>query len=381
MTKRFKVLHVYKSALPYGMGGVEQTIHNIAVGCLSFDIDSVVLCLAPKGQPRGESFFGYQVFPAHCNFEFASTGFSLQALSLFRKLSEEVDLIHYHFPWPFMDLMEFLICPKKPKLVTYHSDVVRQKRLLRFYSPFMMHFLSRANRIVATSPNYLNTSPVLRNLNQRCEVIALGVGEELLQLKSNYEDCERFIEHYAGGFFLFVGALRYYKGLHVLVEAAALNGLPVVIAGAGPTERELRSLISSLGVKNVVLTSAVSDQTKATLLKASLAVVFPSHLRSEAFGVTLIEGAMFSKPLISSEIGTGTTYVNIHEETGLVVRPGDALDLSNAMQRIWEDRIFAAELGKASRLRYEKLFKREFMVKQYVDLYGRLSRGACIEVR
>jgi len=170
-------------------------------------------------------------------------------------------------------------------------------------------------------------------------------------------------------FFLFVGMLRYYKGLHILLDAVAGTDLPVVIVGAGPIEQQLRKQALRLNLSNVLFLGALPEEDKAALLSLCLAVVFPSHLRSEAFGISLLEGAMFGKPMISSEIGTGTTYVNIQGETGLVVPPSDPHALQQAMTYLVEHPAEAARMGHNARQRYETLFTADIMVSEYLDLY------------
>ncbi|PKD78411.1 glycosyltransferase, partial [Escherichia coli] len=98
---------------------------------------------------------------------------------------------------------------------------------------------------------------------------------------------------------------------------------PIVIVGAGPIESELREQAQNLGLKNVHFLGALPDEDKSALLTLSYGIVFPSHLRSEAFGISLLEGAMYRKPMISSEIGTGTTFINVNDQTGLVIPPSD----------------------------------------------------------
>nr|AIA85260.1 Glycos_transf_1 [uncultured Pseudomonas sp.] len=110
------------------------------------------------------------------------------------------------------------------------------------------------------------------------------------------------------------------------------------------------------------------------LLQLCRAVVFPSHLRSEAFGVTLLEGAMHGKPLISTEIGTGTSYVNEHNVTGLTVAPSDPTALRTAMDTLAGDPALAARFGQAARLRFETHFTAREMARQYVELYQTLIR-------
>jgi len=115
------------------------------------------------------------------------------------------------------------------------------------------------------------------------------------------------------------------------------------------------------------------DTDKVALLTLCYGVVFPSHLRSEAFGISLLEGAMYGKPMISSEIGTGTTFINIENETGLVVPPSDPLALRQAMRYLWEHPEIAAEMGKRAEDRYWNYFTADKMVEEYVKLYRELA--------
>ncbi len=148
--------------------------------------------------------------------------------------------------------------------------------------------------------------------------------------------------------------------------------LPVVLVGTGALEKELKLQAQQLKLRNIHFLGALTDEDKCVLLELCLAVVFPSHLRSEAFGITLVEGAMYSKPLISSEIGTGTTYININNETGLVVPPSNPTTLRAAMLTLWNNPQLAFRLGNNARIRYERLFTVDKMVRRYAELYRSL---------
>lgn len=314
---------------------------------------------------------GMRVIQAKEDFNLASTGFSRQSIGLLRDLSAEADVVQYHFPWPFMDVAHFMARVNKPSLVTYHSDIVRQKVLLQVYKPLMKTFLGNVDAIVATSPNYLRTSPVLQQFKDKTTVIPIGLDESLYP-QPDSKAVAGWRQRFGGRFFLFVGVLRYYKGLHILLEALRGSDMPVVIVGAGPVESSLLRQSAQGQLRNIHFLGAVPEQDKVDLLEACYGVVFPSHLRSEAFGISLLEGAMFGKPLVSSEIGTGTSFVNVHGRTGLVVPPSSPARLREAMEALWRDQALASSLGLAARARYEELFTAERMGKSYADLYRRL---------
>lgn len=366
-----RVLHFYKTSFPDTMGGVEQVINQIARGANKLGVKTDVLSLTPERVPRTIEIDGYLAHRARLDLQIASTGFSFSAFLRFAQLAKQADVIHYHFPWPFMDVVHFATRVKKPTVVTYHSDIIRQEHLLKFYRPLKRKFLASVDRIVATSPNYLATSNVLGMFSDKVSVIPIGL-DKATYPQPTPDRLQFWRERFGSKFFLFVGVIRYYKGLHILVEAAQENDYPIVIVGAGPIEQELKEQAARLGLRNTHFLGHLSDEDKVALLALCYGVVFPSHLRSEAFGISLLEGAMYGKPMISSEIGTGTTFINIDDETGLVVPPSDPLALRQAMSYLWEHPEQAAEMGRRAEERYWKHFTAEQMVKSYVELYSDL---------
>lgn len=368
-----RVLQFYRTSYPDTMGGIEQVIHQIARGASKLGVKTDVLSLTAARHTAVTELEGYRVQRARLDLQIASTGLSVAAFRQFAQLAKQVDLIHYHFPWPFMDVVHFVTRFDKPTLVTYHSDIVRQKQLLKLYRPLKTRFLASMDRIVATSPNYFATSDVLRNYAGKVCVIPIGLD------KASYPSPDPQLQQawrarFGPKFFLFVGVIRYYKGLHILLEAARGSDYPIVIVGAGPVEQELKEQATQLGLRNVHFLGHMPDEDKVALLTLCTAVVFPSHLRSEAFGISLLEGAMFGKPMISSEIGTGTSYINIAGETGLVVPPNDPQALHEAMRQLWEHPEQAAQMGARAEERYWKYFTADTMSRSYVDLYAELVR-------
>jgi len=366
-----KVLHFYKTYLPDSVGGVEQVISQIALSSASLGVDTEVLALSPTMVERTIKIGNHYVHRCRSNFEIASTPFSASAFLRFRQLAKEANIIHYHFPYPFADLLHFITRVDKPTVLTYHSDIVKQKHLLKLYQPLMNKFLGSVDRIVTTSPNYLKSSKVLARFRDKVSVIPIGLDKSTYPTP-NKDRLEYWQKKFGDKFFLFVGVMRYYKGLHILIEAARNSDYPIVVVGAGPIEKELKHQVENLGINNIYFIGFVSDGDKVALFTLSYAIVFPSHLRSEAFGISLLEGAMYGKPLISSEIGTGTTYINIDGETGVVVPPSNPGALREAMDYLWNNPRVAKKMGERAEKRYWDLFTADKMAKSYVDLYTEL---------
>jgi glycosyltransferase involved in cell wall biosynthesis len=350
-----KILHFYKTYFPDTIGGTEQVINQLIRGTDSLDCQSEVLVLSSSKVGRTVEVDGHKVHRCRTHCVIASTPFSISAFYRFWQLAKKADVIHYHFPYPFADVLHLLLRIKKPSVVSYHSDIVKQKNLLKLYRPLKIYFLKNVSHIVAASPNYLKSSKVLSQFKHKVSVIPYGLDKSLYP-SPPVKRREDWREKVGSRFFLFLGVLRYYKGLHILIEAALTATYPIVIMGAGPVEHALKEQVLKLGVKNVFFVGFVSDEDKVALLELCYAVVFPSHLRSEAFGISLLEGAMYGKPLISSEIGTGTTYINIDKETGVVVPPSDPKALRQAMDYLWHNPDEAGEMGKRAEERYWRLF-------------------------
>lgn len=362
----FKILHVYKLYYPEMFGGVQRAIYDIAENASGYGYQSTVFSLSKA--PKNEIFSvdNHKAFTVKEQLNIASSGFSTLAFKPYYKLVDNADIIHYHFPWPFMDFLHLTARTKKPAIVTYHSDIIRQRFLLGLYKPIMFKFLDRVDRMIATSPNYLETSSVLQRYRQKTDIIPLGIPATTKQPSAD------LIAHWRAllgeDFFLFCGALRYYKGLHVLLKAAASTKLTVVIAGTGFEEEVLKQNAP----ENVKFIGHYSDEDREALFSLARAFVFPSHLRSEAFGISLLEASRAGLPLISCEIGTGTSYVNRDGETGILVPPSDADALASAMNLMSSSPDLAAQFGRAARQRFENMFTARHMGALYAEKYATL---------
>lgn len=371
-----KVLNVYRTYFPDPPGGLQEAIRQICLTTSNIGVENTIFTLSPNNQPkviempeatvvRDRSWMA----PASCDIG------GIASFKTFGRLTSEVDVLHYLFPWPFADVLHAITRPDKPMVLTYISDVVRQRWLGAAYAPLMWHTMRQARVIVANSPAYARTSSVLSHpdICGKVRVIPLGIEESSYPKEGDDTILNRLAVKVDEPYFLFIGVLRYYKGLHFLVQAAKNLGAKVVIAGSGPEAAKLQGLAARENIDNVVFSGQVSDAEKIALLKRCRALVLPSHLRSEAYGMVLVEAAMFGRPMISCEIGTGTSYVNAHEETGFVVEPESPAALALAMNTLLNDDALSDEMGVAARSRYEKLFSGPALGRAYGDLFREIA--------
>ncbi len=365
-----KVFHIFKTYYPDTLGGIEQSIRQICLETSKVNIENTVMTTSAKIKrveisKRPECrLIRYPV-----TFEIASNPFSLAFLRDYKRRIAEADIVHFYFPWPSADLTALLRRTKKPFIITYQSDIVKQKRLYWLYKPLMWWFLKRANLITVSTEQYLKSSPVLSRLEKKCRIVSMGIAPETYP-KINPNLKKRWQHELGTDYFLFIGVLRYYKGLHFLIEALKGSKHHLVVAGDGQMRKQLEEQAQKLNVAaQVKFIGIISDEDKVILMNDCRAFVFPSHLRSEAFGISLLESAMCAKPMISCEIGTGTSFVNKNDETGYVVEPANVAALREAMDKLAGDKELAARLGKNAKDRFNRLFSARKMGEKIIAAY------------
>lgn len=363
-----RVLHFFKTYYPDTTGGIEQVMFQLCQGSRAFGVEGQVLTLSPEPSPACIQVADHEVVRVKENFNLASTGFSLAVFRRFKEMAAEADLVHFHFPWPMMDLVHFATRHGRPSVLSYHSDIIKQRTLLKLYAPLMNQMLKSMDRILVASPNYQRSSETLQPFANKTVVVPYGLDESAYPQVSS-ERQAHWQQQVPEKFFLFVGVLRYYKGLTTLLDALEGVDYPVLILGGGPQEQELKAQAERLNLRNVRFLGRLDDEDKACLLQRCHALVFPSHLRSEAFGISLLEASMYGKPMISCEIGTGTTFVNLHEETGLAIPPENPPALREAMRRLWDEPQLARRFGAQARARFEQVFTASQMCKTTVEVY------------
>lgn len=370
-----KILHVYKTYFPDEPGGVQEVIKNICIGTKAFGITNKLFTLSKKPNPSLLRRLECDVTRGRSLLQLASCDIGdYNSFSEYRSLVGWSDIIHFHYPWPFEDLLNLVTREKKIKIVTYHSDIVRQKTLEILYSPLRNTFMRDMSAIVATSQNYYKSSEYLKQplIEKKIRIIPIGIFSTRNQEESSKEIAIKSIQ--SEPFLLFLGALRYYKGVKNLIEAANNIRGNIIIAGEGNEKKVLEEQARNLNVRNVHFLGNVCESDKNYLLSSCRGLILPSSLRSEAYGVVLVEALMHGKPIVSCEIGTGTSFVNKHNETGFVINPNSPYDLSQACNKILEDRELAIKFSSNARHRYLNLFTGERMAKSYYDLYQELMQ-------
>lgn len=356
-----KVLQVNKLYAPW-LGGVETIVQQVAEGLDGAgDIQMRVLCCHAKGKAQNDEINRIPVHRAASWGMFSGMPLSPHFLWSFWLQSREADVINIHLPFPLADLALLLTRPGAKVVVHYHSDIVRQKIAKPIFGPFLKRTLKRADKILVSSPNLRDSSPWLAPHQDKCEVIPFGL--EIEEYQGEDEKVRQLRDRY-GKFVLFVGRLAYYKGVMVLLKAIKQTNQRLVMIGSGSEKEKCEEFIRQNGLQDRVwLLDHVERDELVNFMRAASAFVLPSIYRSEAFGIVLMEAMACGQPLISTELGTGTSFINTHEQTGLVVPPNDPQALAEAISTLMNDR----ERAQKYIQRGQELIHTEFFLQKMLD--------------
>ena len=367
-----RIFHIYKDYFPV-VGGIENHVKMLAEAQAARGHAVSVLVTSRSQRTHSETINGVRVIFAARLATILSAPISPALFALLRR--ETPDIAHLHFPYPLGEVANHLFGGARRTVLTYHSDIIRQRITRTFYAPLLVRILARVNLIIATSPNYIASSPILARWKAKCVVVPLGIDPAPFE-RAGVESprvlpkpAARVTPHVA---LLFLGRLRYYKGLNYLLDA--LRDLPraqLTVVGTGPMEEAWRAQVQQLGLaERVAFVGEVPDAELPAYYAASDIFVLPASERSEAFGAVQLEAMAAGKPVICTELGTGTSYVNVDGETGLVVPARDADALAAAITRLIDDADLRAHMGAAGRARVREQFTLEKMVARVMEVYA-----------
>ncbi len=367
-----KILQINKLYYPW-IGGVETVVKQLAEGINNVDgfVMDVLVC-NNAFKTIHERINGVFITRASSAGIFFSMPVSISFIAWLKKLWKGYDILHIHLPFPLVEIAIWLIRPKNRLIVTYHSDIVRQKFISLFVAGLDKWTLMRAEKIVVSNPNIIKNSAVLMHFKSKCEVIPFGADMDGFAIK---EDKKRITSEIHKTFgekiVLFVGRLVYYKGVEYLIRAMKNIDAKLLIVGEGPLKGTLAGEVHKNGLESRVTFIPYQKEDKLIDFYLSASVfVLPSIYRSEAFGITIIEAMACGLPVISTELGTGTSYVNEDGVTGFVVPPRDSYAISCAINKLLSDHALLSNMGEAAYRRVETLFTVEKMLNGYKKLYG-----------
>jgi glycosyltransferase involved in cell wall biosynthesis len=171
--------------------------------------------------------------------------------------------------------------------------------------------------------------------------------------------------------FVCIGRLIPIKGHLVLLRAFrdALErrpGLELRIAGRGLLDSGLKAYARELGIGDSVRFLGQVSPVQQEIEQAA-AVLIPSL--GEGFGMVALEAMERARPVVATDIG-GLSDIVRHEQTGILVPPGEVEPLAEALLALVENPERAAELGHAGRVRTVERFTEDRSTTRMELLYG-----------
>lgn len=362
-------------AYPPHVGGIERAVESLAEGLARRGVQVEVLVCSEDFSHSRQEKPNLAVTRVRRLGRISSLPLGLSTLYHTRRLAP--DLIHVHVPYPLGELSALLAPRRVPVLATWHSDIVRQVHLRKVYRPVQELFLRRTRFLLPTSPPMIEHSPCLSRFREKCRVVHLGI--DLTRFALTPEAAARVQElrdaRRDRPTILFIGRLIEYKGLPILINAMRTVPATLEIVGEGRLRSSLEAQVRHLGLtEHVRFAGELSEAELVVRLHACEFLVLPSTGSNETLGLVQLEAMACGKPVISTTLPTGVPYVNQDGVTGLLVPPGNALALRQAMRQLLSDAEARARMGRAARERVRAHFSAELMVEETLALYEEALR-------
>lgn len=357
-----KILHFACYYSPH-IGGIEQVAQDV-VSAIGNEYEQRVICFNHKKHNETDIVDGIKVVRAGCFAKIASQQISFSFKKLLKRQFKEFkpDLLIFHYPNPFAAhyILKMLKKFKNCKLILYwHLDITKQKLLGKLFNGQTQKLLKRAEKVVATSPNYIEGSKFLPDFINKCVVVPNCVNSSRLNIMpEDVQKAEQIKHKNCGKIICFaIGRHVPYKGMEYLIRASKLlsGDFKIIIGGEGPLTESLKSL--SEGDEKVEFIGKVDNSALRAYMLACDIFCFPSITKNEAFGIALAEAMSYSKPSVTFTIeGSGVNYVSVGGETGIEVENCNVEKYARAIEMLASDSVLRDNYGAEAKKRVELLF-------------------------
>lgn len=378
MSNAIHPLHVGKF-VPPPYAGIEAHVDTLLRALLPQVQGTLVACRTPTSQGDG---LPYRLVAPKSYGTFASVALSPTLRSdILRELRERrCNLLHLHAPNPWGDIAALACSSDVPVVMTWHSDIVRQARLLRLYRPLQRRALERADRIVVFTPQHYASSEQLHQVDVESKITTIPIGIDFSRLDQPLSgDLARCppVDEFARGrpVLLSVGRHVYYKGYRYLLDAVAQLDIDAVLVliGTGPLTPELKQRAVELGIaERVLFLGEVDEPTLVAALHRSDVFCLPSIEPSEAFGIASAEAMACGKPTVVCELHNGVNFLNQNGVTSLTVTPRDVPALADAIRTLVKDDALRLAMGRRATEWVRSRFSIQAMRDQTIEMYRSL---------
>lgn len=356
-------------------GGVEKVMYDLMTGLSAMGVHCDMLCAACEKEEVGDKEINERA-KLMCMKAFAkvkATMISPAMIFRMRRIRKDYDIVHVHHPDPMACLALWLSGYKGKVALHWHSDILKQKKLLKLYRPLQSWLINRADAIIGTSPVYLKASPWLKDVQDKTVCLPIGI----VPLDVDYEGAAKLKEEYKGKKIIFsLGRLVPYKGYKYLIDSARYldDSYVILIGGGGPLKDNLKEQIETSGLQDKVkLLGFLSDSEVSAYFGACDLFCMSSVYATEAFGIVQIEAMSAGKPVVATKIpGSGVSWVNEHKGSGVNVKPKDSEALAIAFKHILESPDTYSSYSEQASQRYWTMFTKTKMIEKCIEIYKSL---------
>lgn len=357
-------------------GGVEKVMVSLQEGISKKGFCCDMLCTNAKpGEPTRTIVVNDRasIFCVKAIAKKYATMISPQMITRLRSICNNYDIIHVHHPDPMAAVALMLSGYKGHVILHWHSDILKQKHLLKLYRPIQNWLIRRADVIVGTTPVYVEQSPDLAHARNKCIAIPLGINA----VKPNMALADEIRKRYNGKKIIFgLGRLVHYKGFRYLVDAARYlpEDYVVLIGGSGELHDELQKQIDDSELKDrVFLLGRISDEELPGYFGACDLFCLSSIQKTEAFALVQVEAFSCGKPVVATRIpGSGVSWVDADGESGLTVPIEDSKALADAIARILSSDKLYKKLSEGAFNRFNSMFRLEDEIQSCLNLYYKI---------
>lgn len=355
-----KVLHISKYYYPF-RGGTEQIAQD-CVKALKGECEQKVICFNHEKGNKIDEVDGIEIIRCGCFAKVASQSLSFSYYNLLKDTFNRFnpDIVIFHYPNPFTAEILLKLIPSKCKLILYwHLDIIKQKILRKLFKKQNKKLLSRAEKVIATSPNYIYGSLWLKSFENKCVVVPNCINENRLKVTEESNNIAERIkeENKNKTICVAVGRHTEYKGIKYLIRASKLldDTFQIYIIGKGELTDSLKE--EARGDEKIHFLGTISDDELKGYYTAMDIYCFPSITKNEAFGLSLAEAMYYGKPAITFSIpGSGVNYVCLKDENGIEVENKNVEKYAEAMMYLSKNKELRMKYGKSGKTRVEEKF-------------------------
>ena len=361
------------------IGGIERHVDGLFKS-MQHRADMTNIVPARDRRDANLSLHGFPVFRRKAIKVSSSVYFSAGMIREEREQwrADPFDLVHLHFPDPMAHLASLFIPRDVPRIISWHSDIIRQKHALRVYRPFLLRSLLDAKAIAVATPAHAEGSSFLTDPRLTSKIVTIPYGFDLTRFRTPRKEVSDLQARHGDSFVFTLGRHVSYKGFDVLVKAMSevAPRTRLVIGGVGPLTENLISLAAAMKLRDRIdFVGALSEEMLPAYFQACVLFCLPSVSKAEAFGIVQLEAMAAGKAVISTALNTGVDLVNRQGVTGLVVPPGDDQALAKAINQLIANPNVREKMGARGRTVSAKEYSLETMGQRYLELYQRVVRG------